>query len=97
VTLIAFAAACALLLVVAVVRPALACAVLAVAIPLTAGLGRGTVVPVLRVNEALLLVVAAGVVLGRLPRRRELPFGGLDLAVLAFCLGSVLIRGRSSC
>jgi O-antigen/teichoic acid export membrane protein/glycosyltransferase involved in cell wall biosynthesis len=79
------------LLLLAVARPALACALLAVAIPLTAGLGRGTVVPVLRVNEALLLVVTAGVALGRLPRQRQLPFTGLDLAVFAFCAGGVLI------
>jgi O-antigen/teichoic acid export membrane protein len=89
--LLAGGAGAAGLLLLAIARPAAACAVLAVAIPLTAGMERGAVVPVLRVNEALLLVVTAGVVLGRLPRRRELPFTGLDLAVLAFCAGTVLI------
>src|SRR5438128_2535190 len=72
-------------------RPAVACAVLAAAILVTAGLGRGTGVPVLRVNEALLLLVMGGVLLGRLPRRRPLVFNGLDVVVLAFCTGGVLI------
>jgi O-antigen/teichoic acid export membrane protein len=72
-------------------RPQVACVLLAAAIPITAGLGRGTVVPVLRVNEALLLLVVGGVVLGAVPRRRPLMFTGLDVVVLAFCVGSVLI------
>lgn len=77
--------------VVAVWRPAVACALLAAAIPVTAGLGRGTVIPLLRVNEALLLVVVGGWLLHNLPRRRSLAFNGLDLAVFAFCVGGVVI------
>ena len=64
------------------------------AIPLTAGLGRGTVLPVLRVNEALLLLVVGGVLLARLPRRRPLVFSGLDVAVVAFCVAWLLIDPR---
>ena len=72
-------------------RPAVACALLALAIPLTAGIARGAVVPLLRVNEVLLLVVAAGAVLHVLLRPRPLAFTGLDLAVLAFCLTGVVV------
>lgn len=77
--------------VIAVWRPAVACALLAAAIPLTAGLGRGTVIPLLRVNEALLLVVAGGWVLHNLPTRRTLSFNSLDLAVLSFCISGAVI------
>ncbi|HXM56514.1 MAG TPA: hypothetical protein VOB72_14055, partial [Candidatus Dormibacteraeota bacterium] len=79
------------LLVLAARRPALACGLLAVAIPLTAGIARGAALPVLRVNEALLLVVAAGVLAHWLIRRRPLAFTGLDVAVLAFCLVGVVV------
>src|SRR5262249_7825379 len=50
----------------AIRRPALACALLALAIPLSAGMARGAVVPVLRVNEALLMIVAVGFLVHRL-------------------------------
>jgi hypothetical protein len=85
------AAGAAGLLVVAARRPALACALLALAIPLTAGMERGVALPVLRVNEALLLVVAAGVAAHWLVRRRPLTFTGLDVAVLAFCLVGAVV------
>jgi len=89
---IAIGAAGALgLLILALQRPALACAVLAAAIPLTAGMARGAALPLLRVNEALLLVVFAGFLLHRLTRRRPLAFTGLDVVVLAFCLVSVAV------
>jgi hypothetical protein len=79
------------LLLVTAWRPALGCVVLAIAIPLTGGIPRGSIVPLLRINEALLLIVAAGMLVHELPRRRRLTFTGLDLAVLAFCLGGVLV------
>ncbi|HSR23304.1 MAG TPA: O-antigen ligase family protein, partial [Candidatus Eisenbacteria bacterium] len=85
------AAGAAALLVVAARRPALACGLLALAIPMTAGMARGAAVPVLRVNEALLLVVAAGVLMHWLVRRRPLAFSGLDVVVLGFCLVSVVV------
>jgi hypothetical protein len=72
-------------------RPALGCVVLALAIPLTGGMARGNVVPLLRINEVLLLIVATGWIVHELPRRRPLTFTALDLVVLAFCLGGVLI------
>ena len=90
--LLALGAAGALaLLVVAISRPPLACGLLAVAVPLTAGMARGGVVPVLRVNEALLLVVAAGFTANWLARRRRLAFIGLDVVVLGFCLVGVVV------
>lgn len=74
-------------------RPALGCIALALAIPLTGGIQRGTVVPLLRINEALLLIVALGVLVHELPRRRQFTFTGLDLIVIAYCLGGVLVPG----
>jgi O-antigen/teichoic acid export membrane protein/glycosyltransferase involved in cell wall biosynthesis len=79
------------LLALAARRPALACALLALAIPLTAGMARGAVVPVLRVNEALLLVVAAGFLVHLLLVRRPLTYSRLDVAILGFCALNVLI------
>jgi hypothetical protein len=85
------ALAAAGLFVVTAWRPAVGCMVLAIAIPLTGGMARGSVVPLLRVNEALLLIVAAGMLVHELPRRRTLTFMGLDLAVIAFSAGGVLV------
>jgi O-antigen/teichoic acid export membrane protein/glycosyltransferase involved in cell wall biosynthesis len=75
----------------AVRRPGLACALLAIAIPLSAGVPRGAVVPVLRVNEALLLVVAIGFVVRRLTSGTPLAYTPLDVVVLSFSLVNVLI------
>ena len=72
-------------------RPGLSCALLALAIPLSAGIPRGAVVPVLRVNEALLMVVAAGALLGWVASGRARTYTGLDVAILAFCLVNVLV------
>jgi hypothetical protein len=72
-------------------RPAVGCALLVLGIPLTGGLSRGSVVPVLRVNEALLLIVVSALVVREIPRRHRLAFTGLDLIVVAFCVGGVLI------
>src|SRR5215472_3614197 len=78
-------------------RPAYACGALAFAIPITAGLARGAVIPVLRVNEALLAVVAAGFLIHLLIQRRPLPgraqswtFIGLDIIIFTFCAAPVL-------
>jgi O-antigen/teichoic acid export membrane protein/glycosyltransferase involved in cell wall biosynthesis len=90
--LLAPVAACAVaLLVLSVWRPPLACALFAVAVPLTAGMGRGTVVPVFRVNEVLLIALVGGFGVHLLARRHPLPFSTLDVVVLIYCLGGVLI------
>ncbi|HEY4864802.1 MAG TPA: hypothetical protein VIK45_04755 [Candidatus Dormibacteraeota bacterium] len=72
-------------------RPAIGCALLVLGIPLTGGLSRGSVVPLLRVNEVLLLIVVTALIARALPRRHNVTFTGLDLPVLAFCLGGVVI------
>lgn len=72
-------------------RPAVGCGIFAFSISLTTGLGRGTVVPLLRPNEAVLLVILAGLLLHYLPRRERRPLTALDLAVGAFTLGAVVI------
>jgi hypothetical protein len=71
--------------------PAAGCALLAVGIPLSGGLSRGSVVPLLRLNEALLLLVVSALIVRELPRRHRVVFTKLDLVVLVFCLGGVLI------
>jgi hypothetical protein len=72
-------------------RPAFGCCVFAFAISLTAGLGRGTIVPLLRPNEALLLGLLAGLFLYQIRRGRRHPVTGMDLAVGAFAIGAMLI------
>ena len=52
----------AVLWILTVWRPALGCALLVLGIPLTGGLARGSLVPVLRVNEALLLILVSALV-----------------------------------
>src|SRR5689334_7830967 len=98
-TLVPLAAcgACALLAIGAW-RPAYAGAALAFAIPITAGMARGAVVPVFRVNEALLAVAACGFLIHLLVQRRPPPgrarrgtFVGLDLVILVFCAVNILL------
>src|SRR5215510_1317220 len=79
------------ILALAIRRPALACALLALAIPLSAGMARGAVVPVLRINEALLLVVAIGFLVHGLLKWRPLIYSGMDIVILGFCLLNVVI------
>jgi hypothetical protein len=74
-------------------RPALGCALFVPLISLTTGLGRGTVIPVLRPNEAFLLMLLIGVVLHYLPRPRRRPITTLDLGIGTFVIGTVLIAG----
>ena len=72
-------------------RPAAACVILVVAVPLTAGLGRGTVVPLLRPGEALIIVTIAAL-LTRQAAQRRLGQGRrtwLDLMVFSFVLVAV--------
>ena len=79
------------LLALTVWRPAIGLAVYAFSISLTTGLGRGTLIPVLRPNEAILLVVVSGLALHYLPRRQRRPITSLDLAMGAYAIGVVVI------
>jgi len=65
-------------------RPVFGAALLVISIPLTAGLGRDTVIPVFRVTEALTIVVGLGLAIHLLPLRRERPYTTLDVAVGVF-------------
>ncbi len=72
-------------------HPLAGCAALALTVPLTAGLARGALIPMLKPGEAILVIVLAGVVAHRLTTHRVRPVGGLDLAVGAYAIGSVAI------
>jgi O-antigen ligase len=64
---------------------------LAVGVPLTTALGRGTVIPLLRPNEAILLLVLAGLALHYLLTRQAVSYTRLDIAVSIFAVGTSLI------
>src|SRR2546430_16039755 len=70
---------------------AMGCALFALLVPLTSGLGRGTIIPVFRPNEALLMVLIAGIILYRLRRPEPRALSFLDVAVGSFALGTVVI------
>ena len=72
-------------------RPAAGCGLLVLLTPLTTGLGRGTIVPFLRPNEALLLALLAGLALHRLHHPHPRPITSLDLAVGSFAIGTVVV------
>jgi O-antigen ligase len=72
-------------------RPAIGLTALAIGVPLTSGLGRGTLIPLLRPNEAMLLIVVGGLLLHHLPRREQRSLTGIDLAITSFSLGSILV------
>jgi hypothetical protein len=72
-------------------RPVFGCALLAVGVPLTTALGRGTVIPLLRVNEAILLLVLAGLALHYLLTRPSPSLVGIDIAVASFAVGTSII------
>ena len=72
-------------------RPAAGCAIFALSIPLTTGLGRGTVIPLLKPNEAILLLLIAGLLVHHLPQPRRRPLNQLDLAVGGYTVGVVVI------
>ena len=71
--------------------PVFGCALLALGVPLTTALGRGTVIPLLRPNEAILLLVIAGLALHYLLTRPSASFMSLDLAIVTFAVGTSLI------
>lgn len=72
-------------------RPVWGCATLVLATPLIEGLGRGTVIPFLRPSEAMLALLVAGVLVHEIPRRQLRNFLAMDVAVLAYALGVVLV------
>ncbi len=72
-------------------RPAVGCGLLVLLTPLTTGLGRGTIVPFLRPNEALLLALLASLALHRLHHPHPRPITSLDLAVGSFAIGTVVV------
>ncbi len=72
-------------------RPLFGCVALVLAVPLTAGLARGSLIPVFKPNEVILLIVLAGVIAHHATIKRIRPIGGLDLAVGCYVIGSVAI------
>jgi hypothetical protein len=72
-------------------HPILGCALLAVGVPLTTSLGRGTVIPLLRPNEAIVLLVLAGLALRYLLSRQVVTYTGLDIAISFFAVGISVI------
>lgn len=72
-------------------HPVVGCAMIIVAVPLTAGLGRGTIIPVFRVNEVLTVLVASALLLNRLLDRRRGPHCALDVPITVFVVGVVAL------
>lgn len=75
-------------------RPGVACVILALAVPLTAGLGRGTLIPLLRPGEALIALTLAGLILKRAlshNRRGGLHADRLDWLIVSFVAVAVLV------
>lgn len=72
-------------------RPVMGCALLALATPLVEGLGRGTVVPLVRPSEAMLALLIVGVLVHEIPRRQVRNYTVLDLAVIAYAVGASII------
>ncbi len=72
-------------------HPYVGCAAIVVGVPLTAGLGRGTIIPFFRVNEVLAVLVAGALVLNRIVDRRRRPLGAMDLPIAIFVFGVVAI------
>jgi len=89
--LLAVGAIGAVLLALTIWRPAIGCGVLALVFPITTGIARGALIPLLRPSEAILLIVATGLIAHYLPRRRRLAISGLDYLLVGFAAGLVLI------
>ena len=79
------------LLLLTIRRPTVGCAALVLTVPLTAGLARGSLVPVLKPNELILFIVLTGVVIHQMTQRNPRPVGALDLAVGGYVMASVAI------
>lgn len=72
-------------------KPATACALFAFSTPLITGLGRGTLLPLLRPNEAVLMLLIAGLLIHYVPRGLRRPIRALDYAVGVYAVGVVAI------
>jgi hypothetical protein len=81
----------AVLLALTIWRPAIGCGVLALVFPITTGIARGALIPLLRPSEAILLIVVTGLMVHYLPRRRTLALRRLDYLLGGFAVGLVLI------
>jgi O-antigen/teichoic acid export membrane protein len=90
-TLLLLGAGGSLLVALTAWRPPIGCAVLALTVPLTAGLGRDTVIPLARTSEVAAALVGIGLVLHFLPRKTLGRFTGMDLAIGGFCGAGVVI------
>src|SRR5438270_1302134 len=72
-------------------RPVVGGAALVLLVPLTAGLARGAVIPLLKPSEAVLLIVVGGVAIHQFTSRASRQVSGLDIAIWAYVVGSVAI------
>jgi murein biosynthesis integral membrane protein MurJ len=94
--LVGLGAAVALVVLAVVVRPALGAYLVVALTPLTAGIDRGTLLPAVRPNEALLALVAGALVVRGVVRARtgaqRLPRpDAVELSILALCLCSSVV------
>src|SRR5690348_4741397 len=72
-------------------RPLLGVAAAVILVPLTAGIPPGTLVPVLRPDQLVILAVVCGLVGHRVTGKRVTPLGSMDVAVGAYAVGSTAI------
>jgi hypothetical protein len=72
-------------------RPVIGLLVLALAVPLTAGMGRNPILPMVPASASLSVLVALGMLAHFLPQRRKIGFTTLDVVVAAFTIGGALV------
>ena len=89
---------CTLLVIVIVAalqKPVLLCYLTVMAIALTSGMERGKPIPLLRTNEAVLMLTAAIAFIIVLTRKNRYPirFHGLEVAIFILVLGTTIIPG----
>ncbi|HCG01370.1 MAG TPA: hypothetical protein DEV93_12590 [Chloroflexi bacterium] len=72
-------------------RPNVGCWLLLVGVPLTVGLGRNTIVPFLRPNEALVAIVSSALLIAHLAHPSRRRFMGLDIAITTFAAAGTLV------
>lgn len=72
-------------------RPVIGGIVICLAVPLTAGLNVGSLGSFLKPDQVLIVLVLAGVMLRELLSGGRIRYGLLDLAVIAYCVGEIMI------